>query len=155
MTDWGLRGRYFRRFVMAVIILSTTTAAILDDSCCCCDCSGWNEAMHPGIDTVDPMAQERIRSSTVVREAVGEVTTITMSPFGVTELVMQQTFETVYKISYNVVGATATILFYVYAVERAGSWVIEAIESSDGAHVDGTVPSTSYPSSGGGGGGWD
>ena len=69
------------------------------------------------------------------------------------ELGTTDNYELVRKIAYRVVGATATIVFFVYAVERAGAWVVEAIQSEDGAHTDGTVPSFNVSS--GGGGGWD
>lgn len=162
MSDWGLRGRWFRRLVFAWIIGLTTTAAILDDTCCCCDCSGqFTDFAYPGFDTIDPMAQERIRSSEVVRAAVGEVTTVTveeeqaLSTPRIEQLTLAGTYERVYKIPYLVTGATGTMLFYVYAVARSGSWVIEAIQSEDGAHTDGTVPETEVYGGSSGGGGWD
>lgn len=152
MNDWGLRGRYFRRFAAAAIILLTSTAAILDDSCCCCcDGGSWASILPPDPSEVDPSAESHLRSSQAVRDQVGDVATVVRTT---DSTYLDESLDRVMKLCYTVTGSNATVAHLcVYAVKRAEQWVIDAIESDDGTVLEGTVPVESGSS--GGGGGWD
>jgi uncharacterized membrane protein YgcG len=159
-SQWGLRGRWFRRLVAAWLIVLGTTAAIADDCCCCGGCGGWLTSLNnPEYEEADRVAQPHLRSSEAVRSLVGEITSITFEEepdmYGsprVDSLQRASGGATLYKIWYVIVGSTSTVTIVAYVVKRATGWVVEAVEH-EGAFIEGEDPTDTSSGGGSGGGG--